>query len=496
MDRGNDGPYVLGIDVGTSGAKVILMDAAGNSASQGYEGYRLYNEGNRVEQDSGDWWDACIKAVRQAAPGDKALSIRAISLSTQGATMTAMDRRGKPLGRALTWMDGRARAQSEKLESLLGNETIYHISGWRTSPGNDASKILWMKQNGAYRNAALYLSTLEYMNMRLTGRAVIDPTNAAIRQLFNVGSGCWDKTILEVLGISEKELPEIAPTGSLIGGLTAGAASALGITKGTPVYNGAHDQYCASIGCGAVSAGNMLVSTGTAWVLMGITETPIFSNTYIAPCPHPAKGLYGNMVSLAGAGAYYQWIRDTYLPGESFKAIDEKAAAEAPKCENLFFLPWLAGAFYPTWNPAARGGFIGMDFAVNPYAMALVVMESAVFSLNNAIKDFKAHGFTPRTIKIMGGAARSPVWLDMLTAVLDVPFYKMKITDTCALGAAFIAACGQGWYPDYAAVAAKAAHWEEVRETRADKDFYQEKSRRYTGMLSFMEKLYKNGGAL
>ncbi|MDR1566390.1 MAG: hypothetical protein LBS48_03785 [Treponema sp.] len=496
MNQGNNGPYVLGIDVGTSGTKAILMAEAGNIAGQGYEGYRLYSEGNRVEQESGDWWDACVKAVRRAAPENKARNIKAISLSTQGATMTALDRRGKPLGRALTWMDRRARVQSEKLESLLGNEAIYRISGWRAGPGNDAAKILWMRQSGAYRDAALYLSTLEYMNLRLTGRAVIDPTNAAIRQLFNTGSGCWDKTILDALGISEKELPEIAPTGSLIGGLTAEAASALGLTKDTPVYNGAHDQYCASIGCGAVNAGDMLVSTGTAWVLMGITETPIFSDTYIAACPHPAKGLYGNMASLAGAGAAYQWIKDTFLPGESFDAIDEKAAAEAPKCGNLFFLPWLAGASYPAWNPAARGGFIGMDFAANPYALALAVMESAAFSLNNAVTDFEARGFTPRSIKIMGGAIKSSVWLDMLTAVLDVPFYKMNITDSCALGAAFIAACGQGWYPDYAAAAAKAAGQEAVRETTADRDFYREKSRRYNEVLSFMEKLYKKGGVL
>jgi sugar (pentulose or hexulose) kinase len=483
--------YVLGIDVGTSGTKAVLMDTAGKIIGQGYKGYRFYSEGNRIEQDIEDWWEACISAVRQAVSGGKAGGVKAVSLSTQGATMAALDENGKPIGRAITWMDTRAQTEADRLESLLGKGTIYRICGWRGSPSHDAAKISWMKNHNEYREARLYVSTIEYMNLRLTGQAVIDPTNAAIRQLYNVNTGYWDERLLSAVRIDEDELPKILKTGDAVGFLTEESAEALGLNKSVKVYNGAHDQYCASIGCGAVNAGDMLVSAGTAWVLMAITERPIFSDTYISPCPHPVEGLYGNIASLAGIGASYQWIKDTYFPNESFSSIDEKAASEIPKCAGLYFLPWLAGAGYPVWNLRAKGGFVGMDFANTPYSMALAIMESAVFSLKNAISDFENNGFKLRTIKIMGGAIKSPVWLDMLAAVIDIPCYKMEVTDSCALGAAFIAAYGEGWYKDY--VSTVAVKGQKIRETTLNKKFYWEKFQRYNETISFMKKLYQQG---
>ncbi|MDR0448641.1 MAG: hypothetical protein LBH07_08225 [Treponema sp.] len=494
-NRDHDGSrrQVLGIDVGTSGTKVLLIDASGKIAGQGYQGYRIYSEGNRIEQNPEDWWDACITAVNQAVSGKKNTEIRAISLSTQGATMAALDAGGKPVGRAITWMDTRAKEEADKIESLLGKGEVYRICGWRSGPSFDASKILWMKNQG-YKEAKLFVSTIEYINLKLTGRAVIDPTNAAIRQLYNVNTGNWDERILNAVGVSAKELPTIQRTGEPVGNLTGEAAAALGLEKTVQVYNGAHDQYCASLGCGAVNTGDMLVSTGTAWVLMGITDKPIFSDTYIAACTHPVKGLYGNIASLTGTGASYQWVKDTYLPNESFLSIDEKAAQKIQKCKNLYFLPWLSGAGYPVWNMNARGGFIGIDYSFDAYCMALAVMESAAFSLKNAVKDFENHGSKPKAITIMGGAANSKVWLDILTAVLDLPLYKMEITDSCALGAAFIAARAEGWYGDYASAAQAVVKQEKVPKAEANRDFYLKKCQRYNNVLAAMKEMYSSGG--
>jgi sugar (pentulose or hexulose) kinase len=482
--------YVIGIDAGTSGAKAILMDEAGETAALGYKGYRLYCEGNCVEQDCEDWWKACVAAVRQAVQGRDISKVRALSLSAQGASTVALDAKGRPIRRAITWMDTRAQAEADFLESRLGKERIYRTCGWRAGPGFDAAKIRYMKNHAEYKEARRYLSTIDYINMKLTGRAVIDPACAAIRQLYNIRLNTWDEAILGEVGTSEKELPEILETGALVGRLNPEAAAELGLDAGLRVYNGAHDQYCASIGCGAVNAGDMLVSTGTAWVLMGITESPIFSDTYISACPHPAGNSYGNMVSLAGAGASYQWIKDACFPAEDFSSIDDKAFKETPRCRGLFFLPWLSGASYPVWNTNARGGFIGMDFSTNPCCMALAVMESAAFSLKNALHDFAAWGFTARSIKIMGGAAKSAVWLDILAALIDIPLYKMEISDTCALGAAFIAARGEGWYGDYASIAGAALKRGKIWKSKADRDWYQEKYLRGNKVLSYLEKAF------
>jgi sugar (pentulose or hexulose) kinase len=135
-----------------------------------------------------------------------------------------------------------------------------------------------------------------------------------------------------------------------------------------------------------------------------------------------------------------------------------------------------------------------MDFSHNQYSMALAVMESAVFSLKNAIKDFENNGFTPKAIKIMGGAAKSKVWLDILAAVIDVPLYKMEITDSCALGACFIAAVCEGWYKDYTAAAQAVVELEKVQEIKAEKKFYMQKYQRYNKVLAAMENMYSKDG--
>jgi sugar (pentulose or hexulose) kinase len=405
--------------------------------------------------------------------------------------MTVLDKNNKPIGRAITWMDGRAAAESDTLESLLGNETIYRTCGWSMNPSLDAPKILYMKNRKEYADAALYLSTIEYINLKLTGKAVIDPSNAAIRLLYNTGEGGWDKKILNALGITERELPEIRNTGELAGTLMQNSAAELGLSPGVRVYTGAHDQYCASLGCGAVTPGDMLISTGTAWVLLGITTHPVFSETRIASSRHPEPGLYGNLISLSSIGASYQWIRDCFLQTLQFDTIDAKAAGSVQKSRDLFFVPWLSGSGYPMINISARGGFIGMDFSSDPYCMALAVMESAAFSLKNAVADLNSHGFSPRALKIMGGASNSAVWMDILSAVLDIPLYKTEVADSCALGAAFIAARGEGWYKNYGEAAEKTVRQEKLPPSSLDRDFYGEKILRYNEVISHMQGFYR-----
>jgi sugar (pentulose or hexulose) kinase len=489
--------YVIGVDIGTTGTKAVVLDAKGTVIGYGWQGYQLYREGNHIEQEADDWWNACIAAVRQAVSSRYAQDVRAISLSTQGASMAAFDGKDRPIGRAITWMDGRAQDEADILASVLGDDTIYRTTGWRMAPWCDAAKIRYMKDHKKYKEAKKYLSTLEFINLKLTGKAVIDPTNAAIRELFNINTGAWDKNILDAVGITEAELPAILNAGQPLGALTPAAAEELGLSAAVKVYNGAHDQYCASLGCGAVHPGDMLISTGTAWVIMGISEKPIYSITFISPTPHPAPGLYGNMVSLGGVGSSYQWIGDKFFPGQALSQIDENifseknSAAVLTKNAGLFFIPWLSGATYPFWNSLARGGFIGMDFTTDPCDMALAVMESAAFSLKNAIDDFKENGFNPSVIKIMGGAVKSKLWMDILAAVIDIPIYKMRITDSCALGAAFIAACGEGWYGDYAEAAGATVTSEAIRGSVLDKNLYGKKFRRYGEILKSMEQWFR-----
>lgn len=211
----------LGLDIGTTGAKAVVTDRQGRVLGKGYREYELsFPEDGFVEQNAEDWWTAAVAAVRQAAAaaGDPS-AIRGIGLSTQGATMLAVDACGKPLAPAVTWMDTRSAAQASELAETLGAEEIYRKSGWQVSPTCDAAKILWMRrhQPEVFANAACLVSTLEFMNRRLCGRFVIDPTNAAIRQMLDIHTGRWDPSILEAIGITAGRLPEVQPIGSAVG---------------------------------------------------------------------------------------------------------------------------------------------------------------------------------------------------------------------------------------------------------------------------------------
>ena len=270
---------VIGIDVGTTCTKALVVDELGTVLSQGSHGYGLISNGSCIEQRAQDWNDAVAAAVRQAIAGVDPSRVAAISFSTQGGSTVAIDKDGQFIGNAWTWMDSRSTPEARAIEEAVGGDYIYRTTGWRINPSLDAAKIRRMKTMPEYAAAAQYLTTLEVVNQFLTGRPLLDPTNAAMRQLYSVEADDWDPAMLEASGVTRSELPPVAPTGALVGPLLPEAAEALGLPAGIPVYNGAHDQYCASIGAGAVHDGDLLLSAGTTWVFMGIgTKLNLWDN--------------------------------------------------------------------------------------------------------------------------------------------------------------------------------------------------------------------------
>ena len=193
--------YVLGIDVGTTGTKALLIDEKGNVVSRAYKGYELIaDKGGVVEQRAQDWWDAVVYATKKATEeiSDKA-QIAALSLSTQGGSSLLVDKDNNPLGNSLTWMDSRSEHEKEELAKVFGYEGIYRKTGWPLNSTLDASKLLWHKKHNkeAFDKADKYISTIEYINTKMTGQCVVDLTNGAIRQLIDIKTSKWDEEILK-----------------------------------------------------------------------------------------------------------------------------------------------------------------------------------------------------------------------------------------------------------------------------------------------------------
>lgn len=483
--------YVLGIDIGTTCTKVIVIDNNGKIAGQGSQGYSLLSCGDCIEQRAEDWIEAAKSAICQAISGINKECIRGISCSTQGGSTVAVRADGSFIGNAWTWMDRRSVQQVKELDLLLGNENVYRRTGSRISAALDAAKIRNMKSDSTYQDAALFLTTLEVINRWLTGRAVIDPSNAAMRQLMNIDNLDWDDEILSAAGVTRAELPEILSAGSLIGTVTKDVSNATGLPEGIPVYNGAHDQYCASIGAGAIQAGDMLLSAGTTWVLMGITEKPMYTGSYIVPGRHPIPGLYGAIASLVGSGASMEWFHINLMSAD-YNIMNEVVPERTESTKDLFFYPYLNGAPYPIHNRNAKGVFAGLNLEHDQFDLARALMEGVAFGVRRALDDFSDNGAQIDSIVMMGGASKSPVWMQMIASITGVPIKQLNCSDACALGAAMIAACGAGFFDSYRSAADSIVSVERVYEPiPTEKAYYNDKFTRFDKLWSCLSQYYK-----
>lgn len=483
--------YVLGIDIGTTCTKVIVIDNQGKIVGQGSQGYPLISSGDRIEQRAEDWIDAVRSAICQATSSLDKSCVKGISCSTQGGSTVAVRKDGSFIGNAWTWMDRRSLQQVSEIDAILGNDNVYRRTGSQISAALDAAKIRNMKSDPTYRDAVLYLTTLEVVNHWLTGNAVIDPSNAAMRQLMNIDKLDWDHDILTVTGVGREELPEILPAGTMIGRTSDAVSAATGLPAGIPVYNGAHDQYCASIGAGAIQAGDMLLSAGTTWVLMGITDKPMYTESYVVPGRHPIDGLYGAIASLVGSGASMEWFHIN-LMSVDYDCMNEVVPQRMETTKDLFFFPYLNGAPYPVHNRNAKGVFAGMNLQHDQFDLARALMEGVAFGVRRGIDDFSQNGAKIESISMMGGASKSPVWMQMIASVTGVPIKQLNCSDACAVGAAMIAACGAGFFDSYKSAADNIVSVARIYMPIAEEQtYYNEKFKKFDQLWSCLSQYYK-----
>lgn len=433
---------IIGMDVGTTGVKAIVINENGDILNSGYQGYPLISKsGDIVEQDATLWYSSACIAVKQALIGLDTADVCALSMSTQGASSLLVDDDFNPLMNAITWMDGRSAKEKDEIIKALGDDYIYQKTGWKAHASLDACKLSWIKKNmkDDYDKSAYFVSTLEYMNGKLTGIGAIDPTNCAMRQLMDIKTLEYDDRILEAVGADKSKIPPILPTGKYLSVLTEKAASDFGLTQKVKVYNGAHDQYCGLYAAKVINDGELTLSTGTAWVTLGVTNKPWYTKSYISPGPHVVKNKYGALASVPVAGAALDWLKDNIIK-EDYDSINENIELRMEKCKELLFYPYLSGATFPIWNEQIKGAFLGLTLAHDRYDLALACMEGVAFQLMLALDEYES----VNVLKVMGRSTQSKTWMNILSSLSDCDVYIMSQKDTPCVGAALIAAVGEG----------------------------------------------------
>jgi sugar (pentulose or hexulose) kinase len=456
--------YLIGADIGTTGTKTVVFTEEGRAIASAYRSYEVYSErADYAEQNAVDWWNALVETVREATKGiPEKREIAALSLSTQGGSLVAADGDGLPTCRAISWLDHRV-GEEELVALRAGKEPDYHYlhTGWPLGGCYNLAQIKWLQnhQPEVYRKSRMFLSTSDYLHYHLTGRAVTDYTNAGITNLEDLRGRSWDEAGIRDLGIAPGQLGELRPSGMPIGGLTPRAAQALGLPETVLVVNGGMDQYCGALGAGAIHEGDLMLATGTSWVLLGTYPDLVFHRgSYFAPCHHILPGRYGLMATVPTGGISMEWFRRVFrtppqvygsASEESFADIDRAAAEKPLGADGLLFYPHFSGSTCPTWSGTNRAAFLGVNLSHDRGYFARAVMEGVTFQMREIVDAMRASGGKTHLIRMIGGASRSALWRGIVADVTGLPVLPSRSPNSACAGAAMVAAVGAGILPDY-----------------------------------------------
>ena len=445
--------YIIGIDIGTTGTKAILFDDVGTPIAHAYRGYTLSTPAvGRSEHDAEGYVTAVAETVREVCEGREITDrVAAIAFSTQGGTLIPVDEDGHPLRPAIVWNDHRCTEEKEDYLREMGDAmTLYEKTGWKLGTGLPLLTIRHLKKNepDVFKKTARFLSVPDFVALRLTGKAAIDLSNAGINQLTDIRKGAHDKALLSFAGIREDQLPEIIPSGNVIAPLSTEGASLLGLSERTLLVSGAHDQYAVALGAGANRAGDILIGSGTCWVVTAIGNEPDFESG-LAQSVAAARGLWGSLSSLSSGGVCLEWLRKNVatVNGEGlidFKTLDAEAEKRAAATDGLFFYPF-SGKY--EGGRFQKASFTGLDLSHDRFHMARAVMEGVVFQILWFMEAFKTKP-SDEGLTLAGGASKSAVWAQMLADVSGLPVRLPSLPDLACVGAAILAGVGAGLYSD------------------------------------------------
>jgi len=457
-DQGIKPELVVGLDVGTKATKCLVCNREGQIVAQSRRDYALqYPQEGWVEQAPEDLWQAVVGALREAvARSNSAGQIGALSLSSQGGTTIPVDGEGQPLRAAMSWLDARAEAEGERLAAEIGQERIYNATGWEAGTGLSLLHILWLRhhQRQTYDQVSHYLFVNDFVLSRLAGRLCMDPSDAALTMLYNIESGTWDECLCQAAGVRPEQLSPIADSGHLVGTMLPGAAAQVGLPEGVLVVNGGHDQYCAALGAGVIGQGQVLLSCGTAWVVLAAADRLLRDPQHtFSPGRHVVPGMWGLLCSMPAAGATMDWLVRNILsePSEAqpgYELLDKRIVNPSPGARGLLLLPFFAGIEAVARLTGLRGTLTGLTLAHTRWDIAQSLMEGVALELRRILESLRTLGYEPQVLHMVGGATRSRAWPQIVADVTGVPLAIPEVTEAAARGAALLAAVGAGLCQD------------------------------------------------
>jgi len=453
---------LLGIDVGTSSVKAVLVDLMGNIHAKAQSEYPLHHiRPAWVEQDPEDWWNGTCNAVRLTL--DKvpfgAERVIGLAVSCQAPTLLALDRSGKPLRPAMIWMDRRAEAETVKLKNLLGADYISRITGNRPDAFYLAARLLWMKNNEPelLKKTWQFVQVNSYINYRLTGQLTLDPAHGALLQLRDYKKEEWSEALCDACGVEPSQFPEVVMSHLIIGKVTQAASELTGLKVGTSVMAGTVDSASAALEVGVVEPGIAAEMTGTSTVVIIPNDKGLTEPAFIA-MPHALPGIHLLLAAMVSSGGCLRWYRDQFgqtelqlsseIKADAFELLTNKAAESGVGSSGVIFLPYMMGERSPLWNTNARGVFFGLSLATEKADIIRSILEGTAFALRHNMEIALSAGAEVREVRSVGGCSRSDLWNQIKADVLGLPLVLPKTSVGSPFGSAVLAGIGAGVFPD------------------------------------------------
>jgi xylulokinase len=477
-------PYLLGLDIGTSGVKAVMIADDGRVVTTATEAYPVSTPHPLwSEQDPADWWRGSREALRRVVaesnvPRD---DIVGMGLTGQMHGAVFLDNEERILRPAILWNDGRTAAQCDWITQRVGAERLIAIAGNPALTGFQAPKLLWLREHEPqhYARVRHVLLPKDYIRLLLTGEYATDASDVAGSLLLDLRRRDWSDTIIDVLDIERAWLPQVYEGPEVTGRLRPDVAGELGLPAGVPVIAGGGDNAAAAVGTGIIRDGVISSSIGTSGVLFAHSDAVrLDPHGRLHTFCHAVPGAYHLMAVTLSAGGSFHWLRDTLraiAPTLNYDQLVALAQQTPPGAEGLVFLPYLSGERTPHRDPLARGTFVGLTVRHTLSHMARAVMEGVVFSLRDGLEIMRERGLPVGEIRAIGGAARSTLWRQLQADIFGHPIMAMRAEEGPAFGAALLAGVGAGLYPDVGAAVATAVSVGDTIDPRSDvQDVYRD----------------------
>lgn len=439
--------YYIGVDLGTSAVKLLLMDQDGNVVNIVSREYPLYfpNPG-WSEQKPEDWWEQTKEGIRQLVePVDSSL-VAGISFGGQMHGLVILDEQDCVIRPAILWNDGRTGKQTDYLNQVIGKETLSKYTANIAFAGFTAPKILWVKENEPEKFSRICKIMLpkDYLAYCLTGVHCCDYSDASGMLLLDVQHKCWSEEMLEICGIRKEQMPALFESYEKVGTLKPEVAKELGLSENCIVAAGAGDNAAAAVGTGTVGDGQCNVSLGTSGtVFISSKEFGVDPNNALHAFAH-SDGHFHLMGCILSAASCNKWWMDEIIGTEDYAKEQESIVKLGEN--HVFFLPYLMGERSPHNDPNARGTFIGMTMDTSRADMTQAVLEGVAFAIRDSFEIAKSLGIQIERTKICGGGAKSPLWRRIIANVLNVKVDRIASEEGPALGGAMLAAVADGTF--------------------------------------------------